>query len=571
MKFIIFSLFLLFLSSPIKSLRTKGKAIANKEGMMTYLNSFFSDMGTLPKKEEPHRFSQVPDRREDNTTIAQNKTLEGWFMIQSSIYTNKITFPEISISQNEKYKIPLDFDNWRINTDVQSKKENDNKFFYFYLSGLNIYYSYSKDSLNILDAFSLTMIQSLGRESGPVYNNKETHCILISGYNSIVWKICNEREDVIKEWFCTIKLSLQMKDSFCEKKNDDSPKKVIEKTVNQPIIIIPLPSPQCNDHWNYFKHGSDWECTCKEGKQQSPIDLPYKEGAVHTTVKPFFNFVTVDPPQSYDTSDPAAQMNMILQDNMIKIFHKNFGTAATLDGAVYRAQEITFHTPGEHTIQGKVFEMEMQVIFYGESVGDIAKQLILSFPIQKTPGAQNKFFNDLPFDDLPSNEYKRKPIRNKLYIPKIFYNDKDLDAITMKPFSFYTYEGSLPFPPCSENTIVYVAAEPIPLSSTVIELFKEAIRPRMSQCENEENYEESFKLYENNRETQPLNGRPVFYYDHYKACGFVEEKKKKSKEKGHYEKFLKSQTEYFYVDGQAPSGLPGSLVVSKAEAKRLKQ
>ena len=238
---------------------------------------------------------------------------------------------------------------------------------------------------------------------------------------------------------------------------------------------------------------------------------------------------------------------------------------------MYRAQEISFHTPGEHTIQGKIFEMEMQVIFYGESVGDIAKQLILSFPIKKTPGAQNKFFNDLPFDDLPSNEYKRKPIRNKLYIPKIFYNDKDLDAVTMKPFSFYTYDGSLPFPPCSENTIVYVAAEPIPLSSTVIELFKEAIRPTMKQCDNEENYEESFKLYENNRETQPLNGRPVFYYDHYKACGFVEEKKKKSKDKGHYEKFLKSQIEYFYVDGQAPSGLPGSLVVSKAEAKRLKQ
>ena len=129
MKFIIFSLFLLYLSSSITSLRTKAKAIANKEGMMTYLNSFFSDMGTLPKKEEPHRFSQVPDRREDNTTIAQNKTLEGWFMIQSSIYTNKINFPELSISQNEKYKIPLDFDNWRINTDVKSKNENDNKFF----------------------------------------------------------------------------------------------------------------------------------------------------------------------------------------------------------------------------------------------------------------------------------------------------------------------------------------------------------------------------------------------------------------------------------------------------------
>jgi hypothetical protein len=35
---------------------------------------------------------------------------------------------------------------------------------------------------------------------------------------------------------------------------------------------------------------------------------------------------------------------------------------------------------------------------------------------------------------------------------------------------------------------------------------------------------------------------------------------------GHYEKVVKSNTEYFYVDGNDPSGLPGAYVVSKSEA-----
>ena len=134
---------------------------------MEYLNNYFSNGQTPPQKEDPSmRFSEkgpvsarnlttgtTDDSKsgKNNNSVTKNATIEGKFMIQSSIYTNKLTFPEIQISQNEKYKIPLDFDNWRINTEEKSTKENANKFFYFYLSGMNIYYSYSKESLNILE------------------------------------------------------------------------------------------------------------------------------------------------------------------------------------------------------------------------------------------------------------------------------------------------------------------------------------------------------------------------------------------------------------------------------------
>lgn len=35
---------------------------------------------------------------------------------------------------------------------------------------------------------------------------------------------------------------------------------------------------------------------------------------------------------------------------------------------------------------------------------------------------------------------------------------------------------------------------------------------------------------------------------------------------GHYEKFKKEVTSYFYVKGSKPSGMEGALVVSKSEA-----
>ena len=49
------------------------------------------------------------------------------------------------------------------------------------------------------------------------------------------------------------------------------------------------------------------------------------------------------------------------------------GKIVTLDGAIYVAEEIVFHTPSEHTIQGKRFPLEVQIIHYGQSKGDIAK------------------------------------------------------------------------------------------------------------------------------------------------------------------------------------------------------
>lgn len=69
------------------------------------------------------------------------------------------------------------------------------------------------------------------------------------------------------------------------------------------------------------------------------------------------------------------------------------------------------------------------------------------------------------------------------------------------------------------------------------------------------------------REVQPLNGRPVFHFDHDKQCG--PEKNIEPMDDGHFEKIKQTLTKYFYVPDEKPSGIPNSHVVSKKEALAL--
>ena len=73
-------------------------------------------------------------------------------------------------------------------------------------------------------------------------------------------------------------------------------------------------------------------------------------------------------------------------------------------------------------------------------------------------------------------------------------------------------------------------------------------------------------LPNSSRLIQPSNGRPVFFYDHVKYCG-PDPMPKKPVPKGHYEKVIQKATNYFYVNGDKPSGLPGSFLVNEQEAK----
>jgi len=208
----------------------------------------------------------------------------------------------------------------------------------------------------------------------------------------------------------------------------------------------------------------------------------------------------------------------------------------------------------------------MQIIHYGKSIGDTLKTVILSFLFKAKPGHFNKFIDKLDFFDLPNPINKARELTHALFIPQILQDSNDEDVSYMLPFSFYTYQGSHTAPPCAEKTIHYVASKPIELSNTTLEMFKESLRvPDMMDAKG--NVHVSDTILENNRGVQPLNGRPIFHYDHSNDCPtFRKGKQGGYKKRGHYEKITKEAIKYFYVNGEAPSGIPNAFVVTNKEA-----
>lgn len=525
-------------------------------------------------------------------TVTPTPTEGDWLMISSASFKDPTLFPPILLNNNDKIQINVDNLFFRINsvyndaTVPPAQKPPTSRHFWFRISDDIIFYSNTNTDLNILGTFIVRYVND-----APKIKNLE--CFQIKDDHNRDWKLCTETIQMKFKWMCILKERIGQKvDPICSQiKNnpsllDESKNvKVIEKIVTQPMIIFPQPSPVCNEGWDYSQHGNNWKCECEEGVEQSPVDLPSTSEAVVSEVKPLFKYYKIDPVSDTTTVEQqqtkGESIPIQLLQHSLRIFHHKLGKVITMDGAVYYAQEIVIHTPAEHKIDGKTYPMEIQVIHYGQSVGDIAKQLVLCFLFEVKPGAHNKFIESLNYYNLPNESNPKVALLDPIYIPNILLDDDDLMVEGMKSFSFYTYQGSIPFPPCTEQTIVYVASKPLHIGSVALDLFKEAQRKSTSEtsekscADNSLNGDDNFEQegYEgrnvyspNNRSTQPLNGRPVFFYDHEKYLGPDPKPEAPIQPLGHYEKITKTVTEYFKVSGNEPSGMLGALVVTPTEA-----
>lgn len=497
--------------------------------------------------------------------------LQQWFSITGVNFGNNKKYPEVNTDSGE---FSIDYNNKtfkRKNPMFKKGSGIPNKnAFWFRLSKYYLWYTFNKKEINVIGRVKLALIKDLR-----FFKKDSEYCFNPIEKTKNSWTICSAKKADVTKFFCAIlKFAHLSKDDKCDPKKYKgslAPGKVLIKTVTQPVIIIPTASHTCNTGWSYAKKGSDWECMCKEGMEQSPIDLPPASKGIETDSKPVFEYeqVEVKMTDDYAPAGISTGDNNVIryEQEALRIKHPNFGKIVTLDGSVYMAQEIVFHTPSEHTINGVKFDMEMQVIHYGKSVGDTLKSLILSFLFKAKPGSFNKFVDKLDFFDLPNPLNKARELSKPLFIPHILQDSNEEDMSLMIPFSFYTYQGSHTAPPCAEKTIHYVASKPIELSNTSLEMFKESLRIP-DQMDSKGNVHVSNSVLENNRGTQPLHGRPIFHYDHtnFNCPTFRKGKQGGYTKRGHYEKRSTSTTEYFFVNGEKPSGIPNAFVVTNKEA-----
>jgi len=117
---------------------------------------------------------------------------------------------------------------------------------------------------------------------------------------------------------------------------------------------MPIPSPFCNEKWNYNKKGNDWNCKCSESLTQSPINIKSNEGCSVPTNKrvdfTFFDLQACDLAFFYEDNILKLKCGLDSEEECEKVI---FAKLIDLDFTEYAAREIRFHTPGEHTFDGK--------------------------------------------------------------------------------------------------------------------------------------------------------------------------------------------------------------------------
>jgi len=233
-------------------------------------------------------------------------------------------------------------------------------------------------------------------------------------------------------------------------------------------------------HWGYIPDTPNgptrWGCLCKaysaaaEGKEQSPIDLfdPVCLKADHTLHNLQLKYT------------PCAGM---LENNghSCQLNFKNAGSAV-IEGNTYELKQVHFHAPSEHTVNGKLFPMEMHMV-HADGDGNLAViGLLFEF------GNANPFLQTF-WDELTDEVGKKKELTGPF----------DMNMLGLEKANYYRYQGSLTTPPCTEKVNWTMMHHAFQASPAQVQKFREVM-------------DFKYQRRGNNRPIQPLNDRVLQTY-----------------------------------------------------------
>lgn len=199
---------------------------------------------------------------------------------------------------------------------------------------------------------------------------------------------------------------------------------------------------------------------CREGKEQSPIDLVWKQPESKTPIQ--FDYK----PTAYEIVNNGHGIQINLEN----------GNTATINGEPYTLFQMHLHSPSEHTISGRWYDAELHLV-HRNARGEVAMIGVL-YLVGSISADLALLLPQLP---------QVKGVTNK--------GQGKIDPMSFIPYTktHYRYQGSLTKPPCSEGVTWTVYNTPKTLSANQLEKLREL-------------------YYRNYRPVQPVNGRKVHNY-----------------------------------------------------------
>lgn len=189
-------------------------------------------------------------------------------------------------------------------------------------------------------------------------------------------------------------------------------------------------------HWGRLS--ADWQ-TCGNGRRQSPVDLGHATAATLPPLRFVYRSSKVAATDTGHTINFAPDVKDVLR----------------VDGrAVGTLQQLHFHAPSEHKVNGRAYAMEFHFV-HADKQGRLT---VVGVFVR--PGPANAAIDAIS-RDLPEGE-------NAM-------TTGTLDPRSLMPASHRTvrYSGSLTTPPCTEGVRWIVLTTPITMSAKQIARFRE--------------------------------------------------------------------------------------------------
>jgi carbonic anhydrase len=212
---------------------------------------------------------------------------------------------------------------------------------------------------------------------------------------------------------------------------------------------------------------------CKSGTKQTPIDLPSDAPAV-------------DPAAGLSFSYAPVPLRVLNNGHTVQV--TNDGTSAVSFGGVrYALKQFHFHSPSEHTIGGRSFDMEMHLVH----ANDDGQLLVVGVLLSK--GAASSLLAPV-WDAMPASKSESERVVAGAAIDLVAALPNAASSSSgalIRGTRYVHYDGSLTTPPCTEGVNWFVALDAGEISDEQITRYRAATGGNT------------------NRPVQSLNGRSV--------------------------------------------------------------
>ncbi|EXB75897.1 hypothetical protein L484_022574 [Morus notabilis] len=230
-------------------------------------------------------------------------------------------------------------------------------------------------------------------------------------------------------------------------------------------------------HWGELK--KEWKA-CKHGKLQSPIDL------LNHRVKVI--------PKLGDIKMNYKPANATIKNrgHDISIVWLDDAGSIQINGTDYFLQQCHWHSPSEHSINGRRLDLELHIVHSSPDV-KIERRIAVIAMLYKF-GKPDRFLSKFTKDMVSITDTKQEVHKGVI----------DPRELKMGGLKYYRYIGSLTIPPCTEGVIWTMNKRISTVSREQVSLLREAVHDHAEM---------------NARPLQPLNERdihicgPMFQHD----------------------------------------------------------